>query len=44
MSLESMEREMVVLKKAVLTKHPEEKPPPGYMYPSITEPTKGSKT
>ncbi len=44
MSLESMEREMVVLKKAVLTKHPEEKPPPGYMYPSITEPTTGSKT
>src|SRR6266851_3222346 len=44
MSLESMEREIVVLKKAVLIKHPEEKPPPGYMYPSITEPTKGSKT
>jgi thiamine kinase-like enzyme len=44
MSLESMEREMVVLKKAVLTKHPKEKPPPGFMYPTKTEPAKGSTT
>ncbi len=44
MSLESMEREMVVLKKAVLTPKPEQKPTPGYMYPAVIESAKDSKT
>jgi len=44
MSLESMEREMVVLKKAVLTKQPEQKPPQGCMYPTFAEPAKRSET
>jgi thiamine kinase-like enzyme len=44
MSLESMENEMAVLKKQVLTKKPDQIPPPGYMYPTITEPAKGSTT
>jgi thiamine kinase-like enzyme len=44
MSLESMENEMALLKKQVLTKKPEQEPRPGYMYRTITEPAKGSTT
>jgi hypothetical protein len=43
MSLQSMERELVVLKQEVLTKHEEEKPPPGYMFPTVANPSKRSE-
>jgi thiamine kinase-like enzyme len=44
MSLESMENEMAVLKKQVLTKKPEQTPSPSYTYPTVVEPAKGSQT
>jgi hypothetical protein len=44
MSLESMENEMFVIKKQVFEKKPEQKPPPGYMYPTFAEPAKRSET
>ncbi len=44
MSLESMENEMFVIKKEVFEKKPEQKPPPGYMYPTFAEPAKRSET
>ena len=44
MSLESMENEMFVIKKEVFEKKPEQKPPPGYMYPTFAEPAKRAET
>ena len=44
MSLESMENEMFVIKREVFEKKPEQKPPPGYMYPTFSEAAKRSET
>ena len=44
MSLESMENEMLVIKKQVFEKKPEQKPPPSFMYPTFAEPAKRSET
>ena len=44
MSLESMENEMFVIKKQVFEKNPEQKPPPGYIHPTVAEPSKRSET
>src|SRR5438132_5143647 len=38
MSLESMQNEMFVIKKQVFETKPEQKSPPGYMYPTFAEP------
>jgi hypothetical protein len=43
MSLEFMESEVFVIKKQVFEKKLEQKPPPGYLYPSFAEPAKRSE-
>ena len=44
MSLESMENEMFIIKKQVFERNWEQKPPPGYIYPTFAEPAKRSET